>query len=333
MKKNFIKFYVKLCMTASELCNNRPIKKIIMLVYKVLYDFLARLRYLLNYNNRVFKIETDAADFKTCHYRPIYSVNVTTKSYIEKNLPPMAIVMQGPVMHDYDFTNETIKIYKNHFQDTSIILSTWEGEKIPSDCKADEIILSKKPDYPGYWNINLQIESSKNGMNLAKDLGFEYAVKTRTDQRMYAVNIKKYLFNLIAAFPVRLPHQKFRLVGFSFDSAKELRQISDMFMFGHIEDMTMFWSPEFVRTKTVIEEVTHAYLQIEYYKKIGLGIENTPGVFYKFLADSFIIIDTSPLDFYWPKYTAYESRFVKYRHHVGEEISFMDWLDIYCKPN
>jgi hypothetical protein len=327
MKNKFLgKLYVKLCNMASELCHNKLIKAAIMLVYKMLYALSTRLRYLLNYNNRGFKIEVEAADFKTYHYRPIYSVNVTTKSDDKENLPPLAIVMQGPVMNDYDFTFETIKIYKKHFQNTSIILSTWEGEKIPSDCEADEIILSKKPDYTGYWNINLQIESSKNGMKLAKDLGFEYAVKTRTDQRMYAVNIKKYLFNLIKVFPTRSAFQKYRLVGFSFDASKHLRYISDMFMFGHIEDMTMFWSPEFIRSKIVSPEV---YLQTEYFKKIGLGGENTQDIFYKFMADNFIIIDAAPLDFYWPKYTAYEARSVKYRNHFGEALSFMDWLDIY----
>jgi hypothetical protein len=311
----------------SNLMHTGIVKKAALLVYKCLYFIFWILRYLINRDSDK-KMLVEGPDFKTFFYRPIYSVNVATTSDDDGNLPPMVIVMQGPVLKDYDFTFETIKIYKKHFQNTKIILSTWEGEKIPPEHGADEIVLSKKPDYAGVFNINMQIVSSINGINRARELGFEYVVKTRTDQRFYAVNIKKYLFNLIDIFPPHLTVQKSRLAGFSFNSSKPRRIITDMFMFGHIEDMIKWWSPELTTPETTVS-APEFYFQAEYFKKIGFDAGDTAGGFYRFLADCFIVIDSASFDFYWPKYTAFETRFVRYWHHVLEGLSFKDWFNIY----
>jgi len=72
------------------------------------------------------------------------------------------------------------------------------------------VVLSKKPDYPGVSNVNFQIVSSSTGIVKAKELGAEYCLKTRTDQRMYAPNIKEFLINLLKTFPVNKEYKQKR---------------------------------------------------------------------------------------------------------------------------
>ena len=44
-----------------------------------------------------------------------------------------AIMLQGPIVKENDFTYETIKLYQNNFPNAKIILSTWRNESIRSD--------------------------------------------------------------------------------------------------------------------------------------------------------------------------------------------------------
>ena len=60
-----------------------------------------------------------------------------------------AIIIQGPIENEDEFTLETVKIYKKIFPNTKIILSTWNTEKqsIIDKFKREniEIILNEIP--------------------------------------------------------------------------------------------------------------------------------------------------------------------------------------------
>ena len=137
--------------------------------------------------------------FLTYHVRPKYAKTVKTES--DKTVfdfKRIGLVIQGPIAKKHDFTLESVRLYKRTFNHSVIILSTWEDEDRDylSQFKAEgiEIILNKKPLTAGISNRNYQIVSSHAGLLRAKELGAEYGFKTRTDQRIYAVNTE----NLVA---------------------------------------------------------------------------------------------------------------------------------------
>ena len=148
--------------------------------------------------NKVIKIffiflEKISNFFFTYHNRPKYvdGLNVYTleKTKISQEV---AIIVQGPIVKESDFTVETLRIYKKIFPGVKIILSTWDDEDQTFINKVRaldiEVIMNKKPNFGGLSNINFQIVSSSKGIFRAKELGFKFALKTRTDQRIYSGN-------------------------------------------------------------------------------------------------------------------------------------------------
>ena len=121
-----------------------------------------------------------------------------------------AIILQGPVRTEDDFTLDTVRYYKRCYPGVKVIVSTWAG----SDEKARSEILgvggilveSQKPDKPGSGNVNMQLTSSLAGMEKAKALGCKYAMKTRTDQRVCANDVLRYFVNLQEMFPSNDPN-------------------------------------------------------------------------------------------------------------------------------
>lgn len=163
----------------------------------------------------------------------------------------MAVVLQGPLVRDNNFTLETVKLYKKIFPQTFIIVSTWEDEKIEDVALLKKegagVILNRKPSYPAPYNLNRQITSAQSGIQRAQEMGAEYVIKSRTDHRVYAPNTKKFLINLIHTFPLthNYPLQKQRLATTCYGGTFKYRlyNVSDIFMFGCIEDMLLYWSP------------------------------------------------------------------------------------------
>lgn len=292
----------------------------------------------------------ESKKFLTSHERPIYSNDYQLASDSLKKSPRLAIVIQGGILKDNDFTLETIKMYAKTFQNTKIILSTWDDEDSKYLQKFEDleitVVLSKKPDYFGIGNINLQIESSKNGLKKAKEMGFEYAIKTRTDQRIYAPNVKEFLFNIIEAFPLaqNIKIQKSRLVALSLNTFKyRLYGVSDMFLFGDIDDMLLYWDVDYdgrlfeeidEQSRKNIKEyclcrLAEVYFSTEFLKKIGREIDFTLKDSWTVYANHFCVIDKESLDLYWPKYNNLEYRWLKYEPSMFEELTFREWFNLY----
>jgi len=84
----------------------------------------------------------------------------------------LAIIIQGPA--------NNIEELKLSWKDYTIIWSTWVGneDKFSYD---DIVIFSEKPKEFGIQNIALQKKSTLEGVNKAKELGFERVLKWRSD--------------------------------------------------------------------------------------------------------------------------------------------------------
>lgn len=279
--------------------------------------------------------------------KPIYSEDYNVEPNILKLNSELVVVMQGPLKMEEHFTYETLKIYLKSFNNCKFILSTWKSESKEEINKIKDlgviVLLNDPPNIKGLWNINNQILSTQNGLKYAKEIGAEYVIKTRTDQRLYETNISEFLFNIIKVFPVYDKKvQKSRLVTLSMNTFKyRLYDISDMFLFGHIDDVIKFWSCDFEKRQIFPEyhnmleycklRPCEIYFTSEYLSKIGHDCKWTLQDSWQTYARYFCVVDSVCVGLYWPKYSHIINR---WRNFFGqnpslEELTFKEWLSLY----
>lgn len=242
-----------------------------------------------------------------------------------KNLPTFAIVMQGPVIHDAQFTLETLMLYRHHFPDAMLILSTWT---IPVTLEKKlmklhvHVIQNTPPKKAGRTNVNRQIVSTCRGIVAAKEMKVEYVVKTRTDQRMYHPGFVTYLFNMLHVFHENAE----RLICCSLGTFKHrLYGVSDMFMFGHVDEMLKYWDAPL--DEDISPQSIHAesYLCRAYLVNISWLVKNTLRDWFDVLSQKFMVIDQEVLQLYWHKYTLNRQRYA-FGTFFDPEVTFNDWL-------
>ncbi|MFA5247664.1 MAG: WavE lipopolysaccharide synthesis family protein [Patescibacteria group bacterium] len=309
----------------------------------------------------IYQAENLFGFFFTFHLRPIKADTVKIAPITFSKLPLCAIVIQGQVLYEKNFTRETLKIYRHNFPSAILILSTWEDEKSKyiEEIKAlgIEIVLNKKPTYSGIGNINFQIISTNGGLEKAQEFGAQYILKTRTDQRFHNPSALEYFINLQKTFPVPTGYaQKQRIISVNLDTFRNrMHEISDMLIFGQLDDMLIYWNtptelPEYaaaLATETAkikagqrgpIEQeefpICERKLSSNFLKSIGRTLTWTHEDSHKTLANHFCIIDAEDIDLYWHKYARLHER----RHHLynqenfwdKHEVSFAEWLNIHC---
>jgi hypothetical protein len=282
--------------------------------------------------------------------RPKFSLDANIWSDPRPDLPPFALVMQGPVRREQDFTLETLKLYKRTFPDARLILSTWKSEDpdyLSKFAKEDvEIVTSSPPANAGVANVNYQLATSHAGLLRAASLGAKYALKCRTDQRLYAINVQAMLMNILRAFPLkkRINGQRERIVGVSLNTfTHRMYGLSDMTVFGQIDDMLLYWGARPSQTslsshdgsatwrQAASDRLCEVYIVTEFLMALGRPLRWTLEDSWHAMADHFCIVDAESLDLYWPKYARFnERRRVKYcERRIDTMMSFMDWLKLY----
>ncbi|MDO5151427.1 MAG: WavE lipopolysaccharide synthesis family protein, partial [Oscillospiraceae bacterium] len=153
-----------------------------------------------------------------------------------------AIILQGPLVKDDNFTVETIKLYSAYYQGAKIIVSTWVN--VDSEIEQElsrlnvKIIKNKYPDKNGIGNINYQLITSLNGVKYAEELKAEYIWKTRTDQRFYHPFALGYLLSKTKKNPERI----ICLGGIRNSFVNRYFQLSDFMVFGTCENVGNYYS-------------------------------------------------------------------------------------------
>ena len=241
--------------------------------------------------------------FITVHTRPMY---VADMPYTGKENPDdalCAIIMQGPIRSEDNFTLETVKLYRRHYPSATVILSTWENEDVSAfeglEGEKFKLMRNKKPSNPGSSNINMQIVSTKAGIDRAVQMGLKYVLKTRSDQRMYGIDSLKFLKNMLDCFPVlHCELQRKRIISNNTGTNRSIpHHFSDLFMFGDAVDMQLYWTSDIVTADFYVE----AYLFQQFLQKTGWEIKNTNENFMSALGERCIIVDNESVDVYWPK--------------------------------
>lgn len=302
------------------------------------YRFLASVLYL---PERFF------GTFISLHSRPARARDVNIS--FEKRGPSSdwAIVIQGPIMHERRFTEESIALYQKHFPDALIVLSTWEDEEtaaIEAHCSGIKILRNKKPDISGVANINFQLVSSHEGAKAATASGRKYTVKTRTDQRMYSPFALSHMRDLLEQFPAAKAGTM-RIGGISANSMMHKPyQFPDLLIFGSAAGVERYFSAPLVKNDAKLSFLDPArpftvecYLCTKYAESIGYPLQYTHDDFLTLVARQFIIADVYSLDWYWYKRGEHYRRFFADRRGLYSDrhyrVDFADWLALYRSRN
>lgn len=197
-----------------------------------------------------------------------------------KDFSNTAIILQGPVLHDDNFTIETAIAYRKCFPGAKIIISTWKNEenKIKDVCFKEGIycVFSDTPEMSGAGNVNMQLVSTRAGVQFAKTLGVQYLAKTRTDQRFYAKNWLQYVNSLISTFPTHVENQKERIVFLESNGTYKYLafHICDFFAFGNIADIEGFYGAYLDEREK--NSVSRKENEINEFKRLNEQYENCP---------------------------------------------------------
>jgi hypothetical protein len=159
-----------------------------------------------------------------------------------------AVVVQGPV--DHTFAPPVLRRLSQVFPDAALILSTWDDtpEAMLEEVRpfVDHVVTSRRPDVPGTQNRNLQAVSTRAGLEAAQALGARFVLKTRTDLCVDAPGLFALCERLQATWdagPARSIGLRARIVvPSSFTRQYLLAHPSDLAMWGHVDDLRLYWS-------------------------------------------------------------------------------------------
>lgn len=259
--------------------------------------------------------------------------------------------MQGAIKYEYDFTLETVKLYKKLYPKTVLIVSTWEEESEKYLKKIENvgviIIKNSKPDKSGHGSINYQLKSTKIAIDIALSRDCEYILKTRTDQRLYGESNISYLLQLLNDYPINISvSANARIIICSNGCfSGRLYNISDMILFGMAEDILAYFScPYDCRNNLTIvqgddlleyskKRPGEIYFSTNYIEYLGFDLKWTEEDSMYFIKELFLIVDNEALDWYWPKYTDSEYRWRDYSGSGLRQLTHKDWKRLQVNEN
>jgi hypothetical protein len=147
--------------------------------------------------------------------------NARPKAYIK---PPYkgCVVVQGPTHQQW------LKLVRDSWDGYQIIFSTWENTDRGLYNESDIVIYNPIPSESGTSNLNLQKISTINGFLKAKELGWNRALKVRSD---FSTKVADGFFGLFDTNKLNL-------------HAYWNGYVTDFFMEGEIDDIiTLFEVP------------------------------------------------------------------------------------------
>ncbi|HEX8915872.1 MAG TPA: WavE lipopolysaccharide synthesis family protein [Humisphaera sp.] len=317
----------------------------------ILAAILCRLVGVAALSRAIAYVEARDDTWMTIHARPRRTANARrAPDTISDLVPRIGIVLQGPITVADDFTLETVRLYRRHFPTADIIVSTWADEDAGQVAQLRDagttVLLNEKPSMSGHCNTNYQLASAVAGIRECAARGLPIALKSRTDQRMYAPNALSFLHAALTTFP---PHpgfnQKGRIIGVSTNTLKyRMYGLSDFLTFGYTDDLLEYWSCDpdtrtiqhnrpFTIGEHARDNLCETYFATAYLRRIGREIRWTLADSWDAFAAHFCIIDHNSLDLFWPKYHRWsEYRRLSYdRTRSDTEMTFADWLLLYAR--
>lgn len=238
----------------------------------------------------------------------------------------VGIVVQGPVVGKT--TKLSIDFLNMLFPSAKIVLSTWQNEDVDlfyrDEYSKMKLLINEKPNVPGFSNINLQIISSKSGIDYLAAQGCTHVLKIRSDVLITNPSSLNYLMQL---------HQLTNsgIVFSSFNTfLNRLYSISDQLMFGSVDQLKTFWSVN-LATSDQECETAESYLFKNYLLNFGFTPENTLVSYLQAISKFTVIIDHETLGQIWNKgtFTSLSKRWRDYNNDSElKQICTLDWIAI-----
>lgn len=258
------------------------------------------------------------------------------------------LLLQGPIT-DYDFLFTSIKHYTYSKLFNRIIISTWENELNSkqiielNQLGNIDIIQNSRPKYFGISNINLQIISTYNGLNfIYNKYPICYVLKSRTDQRLLNSEVNLFLKTILDKFSITSSVLKNRLVICNYNTYKyRVYSISDMFMFGNIADLLLYWTvplderiinvKNIERPRTMLSwsklNLAEVYLCTNFLKNIKYNYDWSINDYWEILNSYFIVVDSDTIGLEWRKYTFNNKKGTCNQYNIRERFyNFSDWI-------
>lgn len=265
-----------------------------------------------------------------------------------------AIIIQGKLLLDEDFTLETVQIYKKIFPLSPLIVSTWIGSDTDTveaiRLAGAEVLLNEDLLEPGLGNIMRQICSTSAGLQRARELSCTHAVKTRTDWRMMRPSAVENLHALLRLFPRHTTDgsRSERIIASSTATLKHrVYGLTDIFHFGAIGDLLNYWAPSIEQKDTCINLtspptiirgtaiICEIYLCARYLENLGITLDFTLEQWWDSLRKHFIVVDNAMLDALWRRHNhVFEYRFThSYALRGARALDHLDWLQLMATQN
>jgi hypothetical protein len=187
------------------------------------------------------------------------------------------VIIQGQSNH--------VPILKEKWNGVDLIWSTWIGEESKYE-NGDIVIFSEFPTDRGVHNLHMQMISTLNGINKAKELGYTHVIKWRSDQ--YPTNSMEFLKLL----------DKTKLTFLSGNDATNYPYLIDYFTSGPIEDVELLWTIPTEIYKFPEEAITKQLLSSNLQSKVDYihqKLSETNDVFW--LGRNFTLLDMLTKDY------------------------------------
>ena len=292
-------------------------------------------RYFLKY--MCVALEKSTNEYISYNCRPKIADYVINKKIEKKSDKKCAIIMQGPILKEDNFTIEAAKFYKKMYPEECIIVSTWEDteEDIVKKLKEldIEVVLNKAPETTGLGNVNYQVLSARGGLKRARELKCDYVLKTRTDQRISMPNFLSYFLGLLDTYPLERKSEKIenRLIITSGIIGANMfipYMLSDFLFFGTINDVDKVFDLEqdpLDTNRSEREELTNKLFDNasieDFYEKTApesriiktyidkytdIDADGSLKSYWDFIRDYTVILSIRDMDLYGRRYNIYE---------------------------
>ena len=252
------------------------------------------------------------------------------REFWDKSLPlkDICIVMQGPVLHRGDLTLRICENIIINYPQVPIILSTWDTDQKYIDKFKNLGVIVKicqYPIYPGIGNINLQISSTREGVNLADQLGNKFILKMRTDTWFSQPDFLLLLCEEYLQFggdEIQGP-----IIVTCFNTSASIPfSVNDQINFGLSSQLKKFWNTP-LDNRTILDlpyslksldpteisrnRLAEVWLVTHFLEQQNYNFSYNEQSYRNVLAEFFVVIDESTLGFIWFKSMLRDSRHMR----------------------
>ena len=245
----------------------------------------------------------------------------------------IGLIIQGPIVYKHNFTLESARLYRAQYPNMPIFISTWAASKnFLSACNeiGVKVIENREISNPYYGNLNRQQTTTLAGLKALQSLGVKYAIKSRSDQRIYALNFVTYLRQMSRLFPpTSVPNRSSDIrIFITYQNSFLDRHLSgsDFLHFGETQDLIVFWK-SIDSQNLPVDLAPEQILMGSYLLSCGWSSEGllTNQTWIESMRKVVGFLDSSALDLFWLKYSSREYLWRRYGKEPMKEVTPADW--------